>query len=104
MGTRTEKAEVEREIRFCDVCGKTGHFDYGVGGWCIICKKDVCGRCSVPDPDDPGDHPNLFCRSCWDIGKPYREQIGEECDRHEAQCDEIRERWVKAASQAKSST
>ncbi len=94
MTTRqVEKVETHTET-VCDRCGQTGRFSYGAGGRCGACGRDVCGRCNVPDPDDPGDYPVVWCKQCWDVGAPYRARIAEECEEHDARCEKIRKTWA----------
>ena len=100
MGIREEMREVKDEIRFCDECGATDRFDYGAGGSCALCLRDVCGRCSVPDPDDSGDYPTHWCKHCWSIGASFRERIEQECIHHEVRCGIIRDEWKTAALRA----
>jgi hypothetical protein len=73
MGTRTKKQEAT--ICFCDVCKREDNMSYGSGGRCEICGIDVCGLCSVADPNDMGGYPYRYCRKCWDVGIPFREEI-----------------------------
>jgi hypothetical protein len=69
MGVRTKKRDTP--VYFCDVCLREDNMSYGSGGKCLICEIDVCGRCSVPAPDDYSDYPERYCHRCWEIGKPF---------------------------------
>jgi hypothetical protein len=70
MGHRTEAAE--KEIEFCDICGKDIPEPYGDDGWdrvrkyCKFCKRCMCGNCweyvSFPGNDAFGYY--YLCQDC----------------------------------------
>ena len=55
----------------CDDCGCTVFIQRP----CIVCGKDLCNKCRYYDYTDEGDYPTLYCRSCWDAGEEYRNEI-----------------------------
>ena len=61
---------------YCDECGielKRG-MQYAVAQ-CEICGKDLCDDCIGHEVYTMGDYREVYCKSCWDIGEPYRNEI-----------------------------
>lgn len=52
----------EKTVRLCDICQK--HYWYRE---CLICNRDVCKSCSLPDPTNLGDYPGTWCRRCMEL-------------------------------------
>lgn len=86
----------------CDVCKKDctpreGEF------WphcCSICGKDLCRQCDVRDNRDLGDYPVHYCVRCWEIGEPFRDEMGIAEEKHDVHMDSIELKWHKACKDA----
>lgn len=63
---------------------------------CCMCGKDICRQCTVFDDRDGGDYPARFCESCWDLGRPYREEERLAEERADARAEAIQEGWHEA--------
>lgn len=65
--TYTEPARAAREeiieTTTCDCCGKPWTRNRQLKK-CMCCGRDVCGACSVNDPDAHGDYPSWLCDHC----------------------------------------
>lgn len=59
---------------------------------CSICKRDVCDRHRVYDPDEPGDYPDKFCTICATLYLPERNEMQE---RHWKEEEKLRSRIRK---------
>ena len=101
MATKQVTDTVTRDVRICDRCGGTERFLYGAGGVCQACGRDVCGGCSVSDPDEPGDYPDHWCKECWELGERYRQKI--ENLRHQCSedCRSHRRKWYGKCKDAR---
>lgn len=73
--------------KFCDECGT--EIQYRIS--CLYCKKDLCNKCVGHIHDDGGDYPDYYCKSCWNIGQPYRNKINE----LELQIYSLNDEWIK---------
>ena len=89
----------ERTRITCDVCGvdcspQPGDF------WpkqCAKCKKDLCRyKCTVWDPREHGDYPDAYCKHCWDIGEPFRQQQMQLEEEHDERMEAVEQAWNKA--------
>ncbi len=70
----TEK--VIKHRRFCDDCGEELFWKMACSvSQCEICGKDLCIKCIAYEDETSGDYITCWCKSCWEIGKPYREKI-----------------------------
>lgn len=72
---KTETREVTVEVHTCDDCGaeSTSHCYIHT---CSICRADVCdSTCSHTEWD--GDFKTVYCKTCWQIGEPYRNAIAD---------------------------
>lgn len=72
---------------------------YGYYGTCHICKRDICRRHTVYDPDETGDYPDNYCTDCARVFIPKRREMNE---RHWAE-EKALEKEVKELSLAKNS-
>lgn len=63
--------ETTETVYVCDICGRERIKPYKK---CIMCEKDICKNCFVIIYG-LGDYHNRYCRSCWDIGQEYIEEI-----------------------------
>ena len=85
----------KKEI-FCDDCGKdisnTMSYNKGV---CCICRKDLCRDCIAHEDDDGSDYTDKYCKSCWETGKPFREEI----ETLENKIEELSDAWHKIAKE-----
>lgn len=83
----------------CDRCFQQKDFTYGGGGSCSACGRDVCSACNVHDDRDScDDYPPVYCKECWQIGKPFRvrQDVAErECC---AAVEQAQEEWKAACS------
>jgi len=72
----TETKEVVVNKRFCDDCGKELHWGLQCCvAQCEICKKDLCNDCIGYEEETGGDYRIVWCKKCWEIGKPYRTEL-----------------------------
>lgn len=79
--------------KFCDECEKEIKIDMACSiAKCEICGKDLCEDCIGYEQSNSGDYRTVYCKSCWDIGKSYREQI----EHHEKEIDRLNEEWIKS--------
>lgn len=61
-----KKREVVRT--YCDFCN-TVVPDHGSFGWypsCCLCGRDCCRKHNIPD-QDWSDHPDWYCKPCYNI-------------------------------------
>lgn len=86
----------------CDRCGK-GSSDIYMGiKPCLVCKEDVCWKCSVGYEwgysllagGSCGDHPSYICNKCWENGEEIRKQIQAIRDNAEKDEDKLWEQWT----------
>lgn len=66
-----------------------------------MCGKHICEKHTIYDNRDFGDYPDRYCKSCWNIGKIYREKM----DNIEMKADMLQDRlankWKIEALKAK---
>lgn len=86
----TETMEYVIKHKYCDVCGKEINLGMACSVVkCEICHKDLCETCIGKETDTSGDYREVYCKTCWEIGKPYRQAIQE----HENAIDKLNEEW-----------
>jgi hypothetical protein len=87
--TKVMKETTVKE-RFCDVCGaKLDRVLRCSVASCTICNKDLCDDCVGNEEHDWGDYRHCWCKRCWEIGKPYREEI----QKHERIINQLDDEW-----------
>ena len=59
---------------YCDICKTQIKSRYHV---CVICQKDICEKCVGHEDDTIGDYSNYYCKTCWQIGEPFRNKINQ---------------------------
>lgn len=97
------KKETTRKVEkvYCDIpdCKDEVKIEnYGSGGGrCGICKRDICKRHKVYDPDEPGDYPDKWCTICYSLYYQRRREMNE---RHWAEEEKLEEE-VKRESLAR---
>jgi hypothetical protein len=96
MAIRTKSAPVE--FFTCDDCGIEAQAKYLSIQLCSRCGRHACTRdghydlrLNEYDEEYPGD---WFCKPCWSIGEPFREQLA-------ATTKSIDEQWTAACMAAK---
>ncbi len=95
---RTAKRTIDVNEYGCDVCGKDipqSGLRHGVYS-CRMCKRDLCDSCVAFDDRAHGDHPPLYCESCWEIGAPYRENQRVAEATYERMREQAQEMWLAA--------
>lgn len=88
----SKKIMVEKEEihKFCDDCGVEIRIGLACGkASCTICGADLCNNCVGHEYDDGSDYRTTWCRSCWEIGAPYREKI----QKLREECDKLHDEW-----------
>lgn len=75
----------------CDICAAPAH------RCCTICKLDLCTSHIVWENRDGGDHPDPYCKQCWELGEPYRKQMEELTIEHDLRLEELNKRWINEA-------
>lgn len=64
--------------RLCDVCKTEIKRDLQCSvARCKMCNIDLCDNCVEYEESDSGDYRIVYCKSCWDKGEPFRQQIRE---------------------------
>lgn len=63
-------------MRFCDDCHTPidWHLQCSVAK-CEICGADLCDTHVAHENSTGGDYREVYCKTCWDIGKPFRKKI-----------------------------
>ena len=62
--------------RVCDVCKTEIKRDLQCNAAkCNICGIDLCDKCVEYEEPDTGDYRVVYCKTCWDKGMPFRQQI-----------------------------
>lgn len=95
MYTRAKAlVEADEVHKFCDIC----KVEIPIGlacnaASCAICGSDLCDKCVGHEEDSPGDYRITWCRSCWEIGEPYRKQLDELRQKR----DEVSAEWHRLA-------
>jgi len=93
---KTEIVPTPKTTRYCDHCeAEIGHSYQETT--CMVCKKDTCHECAVVMEEWSMDNPPIWCRHCYEIGKPHRAEIKIESDKHEKIIADIHKRWKDAA-------
>lgn len=89
---------------FCDWCGKKVDPYPWFGGVaaCVICGRHTCSEHAANwhEMNTGSDYEEEFCHECWEIGKPYRDRIGQLEDEVEA----LQQDWYAVAKQSVSTT
>lgn len=76
---------------YCDDCGIQLHRNMACSvAKCEICGKDLCDKCVGHEDQDTGDYRTVYCSSCWNIGKPYRDKI----KILESEIDQLNDEWI----------
>jgi hypothetical protein len=89
---KTKQVMVEQEEYYCDICEKKANCQ------CHCCKKDLCYSCAVFDNNNGNDdYPDKYCKSCWEIGKPFREKIEESSEKSYKEEERLKAEWFKLA-------
>ena len=91
---KTQTIDVRK--RYCDDCGK--FLPSGMAcsvARCEYCGKDLCNSCIGHEEHNSSDSREVYCKRCWDIGKPYREEIAELEERVEL----LYGKWIEAINQ-----
>jgi methionyl-tRNA synthetase len=86
--TFTVTKEFQHSKVYCDYCGQEITTRYR-SHTCEICRKDICPKCEGHEDDFGGDHPDVWCKRCWDIGTIYRAEI----KNLEDKIEEVRKMW-----------
>jgi hypothetical protein len=86
--TFTVTKEFQHSKRYCDFCSAEINTRYA-SSQCEHCRKDICPKC-VAHEDDYGDHPDVWCKKCWDIGNEYRLKIEE----LKNQVEQLEKEWI----------
>ena len=71
--TKSKRTEI-----YCDDCGKKINWDLQCSvSRCEYCGKDLCEKCIEIEKSTDGDYREVYCKTCWDIAKPYHKKIDE---------------------------
>jgi len=91
-----ELKTITRKEYYCDVCGKEISV-YDVNE-CTMCDKIICDKCLRHSNNICRDS-NRYCKSCWDKGEKYREDIKkleEQIEELDKEWEECKERGVQS--------
>ena len=91
---KEEKILKENTIyhKYCDDCETEIKFDMAcLVAKCEICGKDLCNNCVEFEESNTGYYRTVYCKKCWEIGEPYRNQI----ELLENKIEELSEEWYK---------
>ena len=95
MAFREATVQHTETLCFCDICDeKVSH-----NPRCYICHRHICSSHTIFAPRDDGGYPTKYCKSCWDVGAPFRDEIAHielEADRAEY---ELNKQWSEKAMQ-----
>ena len=101
MGEKKVTKEETIITTYCDVCDSNAVPFSNRVQKCPICKKDVCGKCSIVtdhwglSPGDfEGDYPDHYCKTCWDNGQEIISAI-KGCRQAE---NELWDKWHKQST------
>ena len=88
----TKQVTFKEKTRYCDFCGTKMNMSGYSYTTCQICSKDVCKKCVGHEEDIMGDYgPDVWCKTCWEIGEEYRKKIEE----HEKEIERLSDEWYK---------
>ena len=83
-----ETEVIEKHVYTCDICGK----EMSRFRECLMCKRHICKECLVYEWDN-SDYPDIYCKSCWKIGEPFRKQIEIEEEKHDKLEEQLYADW-----------
>jgi hypothetical protein len=95
MYTRAKTlVEADEVHKFCDIC----KVEIPIGlscsaARCEMCGADLCENCIGHEGSWLNDVRTVWCKSCWEIGEPYRKQLDELRQKR----DEIKTEWHRVA-------
>ena len=70
--------EVMERHRYCDVCGDEINIELVCCTVrCAYCGRDLCEKHIGHEIDYGHDTRTVYCKSCWNLGEPYRPRIEE---------------------------
>jgi hypothetical protein len=90
----TKQTETTVTRYYCDYCGSELKTRLK---YCDMCGSDICDDCIGETIDDWGDYPHHICKHCSEIGKPYKEKMGE----LEKQIDVLYDEWLNKCNHEK---
>ncbi|MEA3317560.1 MAG: hypothetical protein U9R54_06345 [Bacteroidota bacterium] len=94
VSIKTTRTEI-----FCDDCGEKINWDLQCSvPRCEYCGKDLCEKCIEYEAPTTGDYREVYCKSCWEIAKPYRKKMANLEDEIDTLYDECK---IKCRSQRK---
>jgi hypothetical protein len=74
--TIKKKEEIEYNEKYCDECGAKIRIGLACcSARCEKCNKDLCEKCVGHEESTYGDYREVYCKSCWAIGKEYVSKI-----------------------------
>lgn len=93
-----KEKEVMRKVKeshiVCDFCGKRINYNYRGHAGCIICGRDACKKhLHLEDVCCGGDGYDAYCLSCWEIGKPLREQMRILEEEFDEKIEKLQSKW-----------
>lgn len=96
----TKTVTVIEKTYTCDDCGVSTKSDPNYYRKCEICKGLFCRKCLIMfnwdilvRNDYDGDYPDHMCKSCWDIGEPYRKEILESREESDSKQEKMIKEW-----------
>jgi len=92
MIKRVKKTITKNEY-YCDDCGKEISV-YDLYN-CTICNKLLCDECITHRIDT--NYLDNYCKSCWNKGEKYREDI----KKFEEQIEELNKEWERECKEGK---
>lgn len=105
MGKRKVKKmeEVTDIFYYCDICGEEYKLGLACSSGlhrCIVCKRDICIKCSRDNPfyDDWDDSSSAICKDCAEIVEPYKTNLDKLYTKYESDKDKI---WEDVRKKAK---
>jgi len=97
---KKEREEIRKQTvvsYYCDECGKPASNEWGHPYVCSICKRHFCDKHIHHEYEWGGDHADLYCYHCWNIGKKYRDEVEQIRNETDEKIDKKNNEWYQEA-------
>lgn len=91
---KTKQVTKEETEYYCDICGKQTHPHS-----CECCGRCVCNDCSELDYQHSDDYPDYYCKKCWVIGEPFRQETKKIEEDSDLKQEKLKEEWFNKAKE-----